>query len=148
MSLADVIAAVREVVVPVLGVGQVFDDPLPALTPDRAVIVYAVPGDATPQQHRGRNGGIVVQKRDRIAVEYHRRIAAKDWATVLPDVTAVTDRLRDALWRAFAANRFGGAVVGMAAVTTEQLGELEWGTTFVFGSRQLADVTYPTEITP
>lgn len=146
MSLTDVIAAVREVVVPVQGVGQVYDDPLPALTPDRSVVVYAVPGDATPADHRGRNGGIVIQKRDRIAVEYHRRVAAKDWATVLADVNAMTDTLRDALWRAFAASRFDGSVVGLASITTDQLGELEWGPTFVFGSRQLLDVLQKAEV--
>ncbi len=127
--------------------GVTVPDPVPAQLDDKSVIVYPRPGNTTAVMHRGSSGGIVVEARDAFIVEYHRRIPAEHFGSVLGDVTAMVQTIRDAIWGEFtpSGGHFGGTVSILHGVGTDHLGTLGWNE-WTFGCRLTIDLSHYSEI--
>lgn len=147
MALSEIVAAIVDVCRTVPGSVSVPDAPPGQLADDRMLIVYPQPGPSVAAQHTGRaNTGPVIRNDDAIIVEWHLKRSADVIAESVPEMTEMTDALRDALWGAFARTRFGGTVIGMTSIETDRFGELGWGSDFTFGVRLLLNITHAAEL--
>ena len=145
--LVDLVAAITDVLRTIPGVVGVPDAPPAQLGDDRMLIVYPQPENSSPSQHGGRAGtGPVIQHGTPIVVEWHLKKQTDLIAEIVPEITAMWDAMQEALWGAFARNRFAGTAVGMNAIGTETFGELGWGSDQTFGIRLVLNVTIAAEL--
>lgn len=144
--LADVVAAMVTRLRLVPGIDDAPDFPPSQLSADRTLLVYPIPGSSTPQQHSGRNGGLVYANDDTVVVEWHLKIQADHLEQGVEESTRMTDALRDAIWSEFARNRFGTDVIGITSIDTQMIHDLVWNGEHTFGVRLTVNLTHLTEI--
>lgn len=145
--LVDLVAAVTDVLRTIPGAVSVPDSPPAQLGDDRMLIVYPLPESSNPSQHTGRSGtGPVIQHGTPIVVEWHLKKQVDLLNEIIPETTAMWDAMQEALWGAFARNRFAGTAAGMTTITTETFGELGWGSDQTFGIRLILNVTIAAEL--
>ncbi len=142
MALSAVTAAVLAAVRTVDGLGQVPDAPPPQLNDERMALVYPRPRESAPMQHAARGARAVLAYRDTVVVEYHRLLAADQIAEFLSDATPMLDAVRLALWDAWLTDQFGGTVVLLHGIASEQFGDMYWGGQHTYGFQLALDVTH------
>lgn len=123
-------------------------DPIPNQIEDKTIVVYPRPGSSTPGLHRAKNGGIVINARDTMVIEYHRVVPIQAVGSVWGDVTEMTETLRMAVWAQMVpgAGKFDGTVDQIHAVTTIHMGGLGWNE-FTAGVRLGVDLTHSSIVT-
>lgn len=117
--------------------------PADSIAPYPVMIVYAIAGESTPVQHRGRNGRPVHANADNIIIEWHEQPA--DVMYFADQVSERLDLIRNGIWFAMDVDRIGGEVTSITRIRTESIGKLDWGSDETYGFRLIVELVHQRE---